>query len=406
MKKLLSVAFILALVMAALPVGGTPAQAQDASRVVLAFYYGWYNAGTWSDGRLADTPAEPYDSGDRTAMARQIAQAQSAGIDAFVMSWYGPASEINTTIFAGLLEQSAAMGFHAAADVDLGSEEFNATTADALNTMQFLIANLIHHPGYYRYNGKPVIFFWNQGRFTAAEWSTIRDTVDPAHDTIWVAEGDALDYLGPFDAINLYNVAWSRNPATTAATWAQRAADAGAYYIATAMPGWDDTRMGRGEAGFATDRQEGAYFRASFEAAAASQPHMIIITSWNEFFEGSYIEPSQNYGTFYLDLARELITAYKSGGLAPSAPEGGASPVITGTAGIVASPTVDTLNVRSAPSTDGERVGQVTLGGQYPILGRSADGAWWLIDFGGGQGWIASAYARYEGGDINAVPVQ
>ena len=404
MRKRVYLVLVLALLSTVGVAGlGGVAEAQD-ERVVLAFYYGWFDGASWGDGRLADHPAEPYSSSDRGAMARQISQAQSAGIDAFVMGWYGPESGINSSILASLMDQAAAQGFRVAVDVDLGAG-FNSTFDSILLTMRDLIANRIHHPAYFRYQGKPVIFFWNQGRFSPAQWADIRAQVDPSHDTIWMAEGaSALDYLPTFDGLHLYNIAWSGNPAQTAATWAQRAQQAGAYFAATAMPGWDDTRMGRGEAGFATARNNGAFLRTSFSGAAAANPHLIVITSWNEYFENSHIEPSQAYGSFYLDLTRGLIAAYKSGGTAPAAPAGGAVAPAAPT-GAVAIPTVGRLNVRQAPSISAARLSQVMGGGRYPILGRNGDGTWWLVDFGGGQGWIAARYARYEGGDINAVPV-
>ena len=58
-------------------------QAQN-EHLVLAFYYAWFDAATWSGGRTSDQPAQPYDSRDRATIERHVAQAKSAGIDGLV----------------------------------------------------------------------------------------------------------------------------------------------------------------------------------------------------------------------------------------------------------------------------------------------------------------------------------
>lgn len=391
-----------------------PPQAAEAQSgpMVLAYFYGWFNSGQWGAGELIDRPAEPYDSADRGVMSRQISQAQSAGIDGFVMSWFGPGEPYTSSVFGGLLDQAAAQGFKAAVDIDMG-QGFLSTVDEARNAVNHAIHSYGNHPGYLRYNGKPVIFFWKQQRFSPQQWAEIRNAVDPNHDSIWIAEGNALGYIGVFDGLNLYNIAWSGNPAGTNATWSSRVKNAGGIFVATAMPGFDESRLGRGEA-VVRDRGNGSYFRASFSGAVASNPHMVIITSWNEFFENSHIEPSANYGTQYLDLAREMIGQYKASGSVPAAPaapaDGGQAaptdpqipPLAEGQPG--AAPRIANLNIRQGPSTDTRVVGRAAAPNVYPLIGKNANASWYQIDFGGGQGWIAAQYADVRG-DINAVPV-
>ena len=42
-------------------------------------------------------------------------------------------------------------------------------------------------------------------------------------------------------------------------------------------------------------------------AATALAPDAVGLISWNEFTENSYVEPSQNFGTRYLDVLAGLL---------------------------------------------------------------------------------------------------
>ena len=83
----------------------------------------------------------------------------------------------------------------------------------------------------------------------------------------------------------------------------------GLRLVPNAMPGYDDTPL-RGVGRVTINRRRGDFYRESFQVAAPfvddEQP-MLLITSFNEWHEGTELEPSDEYGEKYLDLTRDLV---------------------------------------------------------------------------------------------------
>jgi hypothetical protein len=62
----------------------------NLEKLVWAFYYPYYDVTSWNSKWLRDHPAVRYSSSDRKLIERHIDQAKSAGIDGFLVSWWGP----------------------------------------------------------------------------------------------------------------------------------------------------------------------------------------------------------------------------------------------------------------------------------------------------------------------------
>jgi hypothetical protein len=279
-------ALVPALALAALVVA--PAGA-EGSRQVLAYYYAWWD-----------------DSDDPNVIADHIGQARYAGIDGFVVSWYGHGDRTDTNL-QKILDQGFRATVHVEVPIFWGVD-------DTILHLQMLYGTKLGHPGFVRYGGQPVIFFWRAARFDNATWSFIRSAVDPDRQALWLADGDNFAFLAgdAWDGISPYTAAWSANPEGTFATWAARAraAGPGKLWVPPVSPGCDDSPARpvtclRARAG-------GQYYQRSWAGAAATAPEMVIVSTFNEWMENTDVQRRDEWGNMYLDLTRAAADLYKS----------------------------------------------------------------------------------------------
>lgn len=355
MKHLRNI-IIVALVLFTGVVWPSSAQAQGVGPV-LVYYYAWWAPEAVGAGKSPDWPITPYSSWDTAVIQQHVSQIASAGIDGMLVAWYGPTEENNQTEtnFRVILDQAAANGITALLSVDLGSSAWFTDVQQVIDGLNYALSVHANHPAYFRYNGRPVLFFWFQGRYSLDDWAYIRSQVDPDHNSIWIAEGAAPDTMPTFDGLHMYTISWSQNVYGTLSQWSNTVHNQGGIWVSTAMPGWDNTYTQQSER-YIRERGDGAFYRETFSAAAASGAEMIVITSWNEWWEGTNIEPSHNYGDFYLNLTRELIGEYKSSGAVAGG--SGAAPPVQPTA---APPTesAEEAGAAAEPATDAGTTGEV-----------------------------------------------
>jgi uncharacterized protein YraI len=374
--------------------------------LVLAFYYTWFDENTWTYDKLPDLPAEQYVSRDRSAMGRHIDQAKAAGIDGFLVAWYGPGggnqTEANLT---ALLEEAAVRDFKIGILFETDSP-FIGGADGVVSALKHALSVHASQHAFLRADGRPVIFFWRPSLYGAGAWATIRGQVDPGNSAIWVAEGVDTSLLTIFDGHYLYSNTWNP-PADLMATNQKFARQVAAMrqstgaprlWVATVMPGYNDVRVRPG-AGFARDREDGAYYAQSWQAAIASAPNWVVLTSFNEWPEGTYIEPSIAHGDQYLGLTATWASQFKGGGGAAVAiaplPEPDQPTAYVTTA---------LLNLRAGPGTGYAIVGQATSGSALPLTGRAAGAEdWWQVDAGGGIAWVNAALVR-AAGPLDTVP--
>jgi len=285
-----------------------PAANYCGTAPVLAMYYDWYDQNSWNN-TLSDQPVAPYVSADPATIQRQVAVAQGAGIDGFEVNWWGPGNQTDGNLQT-LLTIARPLGFKATIDFDMNSP-FVKSPDDLVTDLRYL-TRYYSDSAWFHYGGKPMIVFYGITRFDVQTWATVRNQVDPNHQVLWMGEGDQFQYLSVFDGIHPYSIAWSANPAAQLLSYANRTRTyPGKIWMATAMPGYNDIGV-NGAKGFSVNRNNGAFYRTTWNGAVASNPQIINITSFNEWTEGSMIEASKSYGNLYVNLTAQFVTAYRN----------------------------------------------------------------------------------------------
>ncbi len=311
----------------------------EVPRKVLAFYYPWYGnaevkggSGRWThwsdvdrDQRQIGTSTHypvlgPYDSHDPRLIAKHCAWAKEAGLDGFIVSWWGLGS-FSDRAMEPILRACRKAGLEVTVYYETVPRPTNAEAA--ADDLVAMLEQYAEHPAWLRVDGKPVVFVY--GRAVAEiglqGWLDVVTQVNRRYPGGAVILGDRLSRSSAriFDGIHTYNTAGQLRDKELPEVeeWADQRysdwvgmADAfGRISTITVIPGYDDTKIRT--PGLAVERFGGASYRHQWEEANEADPHWILITSWNEWHEGSEIEPSEEHGDQYLKITAEMAARFK-----------------------------------------------------------------------------------------------
>ena len=82
--------------------------------------------------------------------------------------------------------------------------------------------------------------------------------------------------------------------------------------IPAVWPGFDDRRVhGWGQGPRFTPHEDGKTYELTWNYALASEMPVIQVATWNDWFEGTIIEPSVENGTRYLNMTRHFAARHK-----------------------------------------------------------------------------------------------
>ena len=322
----------------------------DVPRKVLAFYYPWYgnpdvDGGSgqrshWSGvdqgaGQIASSTQYPslgpYDSHDPKLIGQHCAWAKQAGVDGFIVSWWGKGS-FSDRAMERILDgcKDAQLSVTIYYETVPRPKDAQAAAQDVL----YLLNRYGDHPAWLCVDGKPVVFVYGRavGELGLIAWSSAISQVNRqyARGAVFVGDRISRPAAAVFDGVHTYNTAgalrdmalpevrgWAK---TTYPAWVQTADAFRRISTLTVIPGYDDTKIRK--PGLRVERAGGALYRCQWEEAVRADPHWILITSWNEWHEGSEIEPSVEYEDQYLKLTAEFAARFKRQGKRPAPADG------------------------------------------------------------------------------------
>ncbi|WP_328470301.1 glycoside hydrolase family 99 protein [Streptomyces sp. NBC_00448] len=308
---------------------------KPVSRHTHIFYYPWYGNpdfyGDWRHWQQGDvTPPEdigsnyypvqgPYDSGDlHGTVAQHMRWLRQAGTGVLVSSWWGQGSYEDQRAEV-VLEAAAKEGLQVAWHI----EPYDGRDADSVVAdIRYISGKYGHHPAFHRdpeHGHRTAYYIFNS--LLTVDWSALHQVDDQA---IVMAQTWDLTRIGDFGGAYTYDAIATHNEPD----WTEVAAfcaERGMVWAPSLGPGYIDHRAKPGSTTPILDRADGATYDQEWAYALSSgngdaPPDWVSITSFNEWHEGSMIEPAtaQTPGTFdYLDYegaygrhGRSAQTAY------------------------------------------------------------------------------------------------
>lgn len=342
------------------PVEVTPRLAKVKSSVVptptpviprypVGVYYfpGWRAAGQWAP--ITRFPERKpvlgwYREGDPQIADWHIKWAVEHGITFFVYDWYWVqgARQLEHALHEGYFQSRYRRYLQFCLLWANHNPPNTSSHEDCIAVTRFWIENYFHRPEHLRIDGKPVLIIFSPYRLRADMGS---DAVKRAFDAMreecvraglkglyliacigGVGEAQIAAQEG-YDAVTAYN--WPHLGMVGDTRWAPFETLIEGYrqqwesivqnspipLLPPVSGGWDSrpwhgqdalVRYGRTPEKFKRHLQDALQFLQKHQRSVVP---MILIEAWNEWGEGSYIEPHKEFGFGYLDAIREVFTS-------------------------------------------------------------------------------------------------
>lgn len=265
----------------------------------------------------------PYDSDDKNILEYQTLLMKIAGIDGVLADWYGMENyndygiinESTKKLFSAVQKSKLSFGIvyedQTVKNLVAGGKVSASGTLEYGKTvMKYLQDTWFNQGEYLKLNNRPLLMVFGPQYFKlASDWSTMFTglrvapmfyTEDNMLGTVsagaypWPPMGRSVGGILSQSSLNDYLNQFYKK----AASWSN--------VVTSAFPGFYDIYKdaGVGESYGYLDPLNGETFKSTLNQAIQHKPDVMQLVTWNDYGEGTIIEPTSEFGNQYLEIVQ------------------------------------------------------------------------------------------------------
>ena len=268
----------------------------------------------------------PYDSNDPDALEYQVLLMKFAGISGVIIDWYGTENFRDyATIHRNSLSlikhlKKAGLKFAICYEdqsvkhmIEGGKLKTSQEEAHAKKEFQWMAKNWFNDPAYMKLGGKPVLLIFGPQHFKTPQWNQIISSLSTQpilytlpHLTSQANNSGAFGWPPVDGGKNVTALLWQKYLRELYLRGAK-----GESIIAPVFPKFHDIYQEAGvhkSYGYLDD-QGGKTFEQTLQLAWQSNSPLIQIATWNDYGEGTMIEPTKEFACRYLESLQRRFAA-------------------------------------------------------------------------------------------------
>lgn len=273
----------------------------------------------------------PYDSADPAVLEYHVLLMKLAGVDGVLVDWYGMDNfldyGVNNQRTSALFDWTRKAGLKFSivyedrtiqVEIDRGFIYASNAVAHAQKTMLYLQTNYFADPSYLRRGTQPVLLNFGPQYFKSGQWPAIFSVLAVSNQpAFFTLDNRATGAIGAYTWPPMWMSQSTGGVLSTASLNSylsnfEQAARFWPAYISSAFPRFHDiySEAGVGTSYGSLADNNGETFRSTLTRAMTNNSYAVQVATWNDYGEGTVVEPTRQYGYRDLGILQDLRRRY------------------------------------------------------------------------------------------------